>query len=54
MFKKTVWPHLEPFLGVPDERAAKAQKRKDAQEAKTARSGGRRPKNKDYRDDVED
>ena len=59
IWKKQIWPVLEPYLGVPDERTAKAQKRKDAEEARRRReeqsgSSSRRRKNKDYRDDVED
>lgn len=59
IWKKKVWPVLQPYLGVPDERTAAKQKRKDAEEAKRRRaeqsgSGGGRRKNKDFRDDVED
>lgn len=58
IWKKRIWPVLEPYLGVPDERTAKAQKRKDAEEARKRREeqsgSGRRRKNKDFRDDVED
>jgi hypothetical protein len=56
-WKKQVWPHLEPFLGVPDKRAAEKQKRKDAADARKRRAGssaGTRRKNTDYRDDVEE
>jgi len=55
VWKKTLWPMLEPIFGVP--KGAAAQKRKDAQEAKKKRSGstgGRRKKNKDFRDDVDE
>ena len=57
VWKKQIWPLLEPVFGVPD--GAAAQKRKDAQEArrraaqKSGGGGGRR-KNTDFRDDVED
>ncbi len=47
IWRKTVWPVLEPIFGVPDGGAA--QKRKDAAEAKNKK--GRRKKNTDYRDD---
>ena len=58
IWKKQIWPVLEPYIGVPDERTAAKQKRMDAEEARKRRAGqtgssGRR-KNKDYRDDVED
>jgi len=36
MWKKNVWPYLEPVFGVPD--GAKAQKRKDAAEARKRRA----------------
>lgn len=57
MWKKHVWPMLEPLLGVPDEKTAKKQKRKDAEEARKARPGaakGTRRKNKDFRDDEDE
>ena len=53
VFKKQIWPHLEPLFGVPDEKAARAQKRKDAQAA-TANKPGRRKANTQYRDDVDE
>mmetsp|Transcript_27216 Transcript_27216/g.41397 ORF Transcript_27216/g.41397 Transcript_27216/m.41397 type:complete len:330 (+) Transcript_27216:166-1155(+) len=56
IFKKKVWPLLEPIFGVPE--GAAAQKRKDAKAArdrKNKASGtGRRRKNTEFRDDVED
>lgn len=56
IWKKKVWPVLEPFLGVP--KGADKQKRKDAKEAKAkreARAGsGTRRKNKAYRDDTDE
>lgn len=59
VWKKQIWPVLEPYIGVPDERTAAKQKRKDAEEARKRRaeqsgSTGRRKKNRDFRDDVED
>uniref|UniRef100_A0A7S3P3J9 Uncharacterized protein n=1 Tax=Amphora coffeiformis TaxID=265554 RepID=A0A7S3P3J9_9STRA len=58
IWKKQIWPVLEPYIGVPDERTAAKQKRMDAEEAKRRRAEqagpGRRRKNKDFRDDVED
>lgn len=47
VWKKKVWPSLEPFFGVPD--GAKAQKKKDREEAKKKK--GRRKRNDEYRDD---
>ena len=52
IWKKKVWPHLEPFLGVP--KGVEKQKRKDAKARKGPGSQGTRRKSKDYRDDVED
>jgi len=58
IWKKHVWPMLEPFLGVP--KGIEKQKRKDAaearkrQEQKTGKRTGGRRKNTDYRDDVGD
>jgi hypothetical protein len=47
VWKKTLWPILEPIFGVPD--GAKAQKRKDRAEAQKKK--GRRKANDEYRDD---
>lgn len=47
VWKKKVWPILEPLFGVPD--GAKAQKRKDKQDAQNRK--GRRKKNTDFHDD---
>lgn len=47
IWKKQVWPILEPVLGVPD--GAKEQKRKDRAEAQKRK--GRRKANDEYRDD---
>lgn len=58
IWKKVVWPYLEPIFGVP--KGAAAQKRKDAQEARNRKaetgSGGskRRRRNTEYRDDIEE
>eukprot|EP00934_Nitzschia_sp_Nitz4_P009118 Nitzschia sp. Nitz4//scaffold7_size249615//14445//15377//NITZ4_001136-RA/size249615-processed-gene-0.126-mRNA-1//1//CDS//3329558319//9108//frame0 len=57
LWKKILWPALEPFLGVP--KGVEQQKKKDAQEAKKRRhqssgTAGTRRRNTDYRDDVED
>lgn len=49
VWKKKVWPVLEPIFGVPD--GAKAQKKKDREEAN--RRKGRRKRNDEYRDDEE-
>jgi hypothetical protein len=55
-WKKQIWPHLEPFLGVP--KGTAAQKRKDAQELKKrkAAASGRasKRKNTEFRDDIEE
>lgn len=47
VWKKTLWPILEPVFGVP--KGAKEQKRKDRAEANKRK--GRRKTNADYRDD---
>ena len=61
IWKKHLWPLLEPFLGVP--KGTAAQKRKDAQESRRRReaaaassAGGtkKRRKNKDFRDNMDD
>jgi len=60
-WKKQIWPHLEPFLGVP--KGAEKQKRQDAAEAKKrreemnpsgSRSSGTRRRSAQYRDDVDE
>jgi len=61
-WKKQIWPHLEPFFGVP--KGAGKQKREDAAEARKrkekmktssrAKTSGTRRRNNEYRDDVED
>ena len=50
VWRKQVWPLLEPYFGVPDERAAREQKRKDAKQAKSRKpkKGGR---SREFRDD---
>lgn len=52
VWKKKVWPVLQPYIGVPDAKTARQQKRADAEAAANAK--GRRKKNTDYRDDPED
>ena len=53
VWKKTLWPALEPFFGVP--KGAEKQKRKDAKLARERRAGdGTRRRNKDYRDDEDE
>jgi hypothetical protein len=55
MWRKYVWPFLEPIVGVP--KGTEAQKRKDAREARDRRAAGgsgQRRKNTEYRDDAED
>ena len=56
VWKKHIWPLLEPIFGVPD--GAAEQKRRDASEARKRKSrsnpsGSARRKNTEYRDDVE-
>jgi hypothetical protein len=48
LWRKQIWPHLEPFFGVPD--GAAAQKRKDRASAQSRK--GRRKKNTDYDDEM--
>lgn len=54
VWKRTIWPVLEPFFGVP--KGTAQQKRADAKAARDRRAGSEktRRKNKDFRDDVED
>lgn len=54
VWKRTIWPILEPFFGVP--KGVANQKRMDAKMARDRRAGseGTRRKNMDFRDDVED
>jgi len=47
VWKKTIYPVLEKFIGVPD--GVAAQKKKDRMD--TMKAKGRRKKNTDYRDD---
>jgi len=48
IWRKTLWPVLEPYFGVP--KGGAAQKRKDAQ---AARSAKKKSKRYDYRDEDE-
>jgi len=55
LWKKQVWPVLQPYLGVPDEKAARKQKlqdKKDANKRKGEATGTRR-KSAEFRDDDE-
>jgi hypothetical protein len=55
IWKKHVWPVLEPVFGVP--KGGEKQKRKDKEEARKRRpgaTGGTKRKNKDFRDDDEE
>jgi len=59
VWKKTIWPMLEPFFGVP--KGAEKQKRKDAAEARKrkqqssgSRSSGTRRRSAEFRDDVDE
>merc|ERR1712232_944157 len=58
VWKKTIWPALEPFLGVP--KGGEKQKRKDAADARKSRQGasarasGTRRRSQEFRDDVDE
>lgn len=59
VWKKYIWPVLEPILGVPD--GGDKQKRQDAADARKRKgsstkssTGSTRRKNRDYRDDADD
>lgn len=54
VWKKTVWPALEPFFGVP--KGVEKQKREDAKAARDARkkTTGTKRKNTDFRDEEEE
>eukprot|EP00560_Eucampia_antarctica_P006141 CAMPEP_0197823272 /NCGR_PEP_ID=MMETSP1437-20131217/584_1 /TAXON_ID=49252 ORGANISM="Eucampia antarctica, Strain CCMP1452" /NCGR_SAMPLE_ID=MMETSP1437 /ASSEMBLY_ACC=CAM_ASM_001096 /LENGTH=311 /DNA_ID=CAMNT_0043422333 /DNA_START=187 /DNA_END=1122 /DNA_ORIENTATION=- len=54
IWKKKIWPQLEPLFGVPDEKAAAAQKRKDKKEAMEKKGQGRRRKNTEFRDEEDE
>lgn len=57
LWRKSVWPMLQPYLGVPDARAARRQKlkdKKDAEMRKKQATGGQRRKSADFRDEDED
>lgn len=55
VWKKTIWPVLEPHLGVPDEKAARKQKLKDKKDAERRKkeATGQRRKSAEFRDDDE-
>lgn len=55
LWKKQVWPILQPYLGVPDAKAAKKQKLKDKKEAnkRKGEATGTRRKSAEFRDDDE-
>lgn len=52
-WKKTVWPVLEPYLGVPDAKKARQQKLKDKKEAEKRKkeATGQRRKSAEFRDE---
>eukprot|EP00579_Thalassiosira_antarctica_P001737 CAMPEP_0201870152 /NCGR_PEP_ID=MMETSP0902-20130614/3368_1 /ASSEMBLY_ACC=CAM_ASM_000551 /TAXON_ID=420261 /ORGANISM="Thalassiosira antarctica, Strain CCMP982" /LENGTH=340 /DNA_ID=CAMNT_0048395727 /DNA_START=38 /DNA_END=1060 /DNA_ORIENTATION=+ len=56
VWKKQVWPVLEPHFGVPDAKTAKKQKLKDKKEAANRKKEqtGRRRKSAEFRDDDND
>lgn len=54
VWKRTIWPLLEPIFGVP--KGTEKQKRQDAKDARARKpaAAGTRRKSKDFRDDVEE
>ncbi|KAL7529296.1 hypothetical protein ACHAWF_002925 [Thalassiosira exigua] len=56
LWKKTVWPTLQPYLGVPDAKAARQQKLKDKKEAEQRKKDatGQRRKSAEFRDDEDE
>jgi len=52
-WKKTVWPVLEPYLGVPDAKKARQQKLKDKKEAEKRKkeATGQRRRSAEFRDE---
>ena len=52
-WKKTVWPILEPYLGVPDAKKARQQKLKDKKDAEKRKkeATGQRRKSAEFRDE---
>mmetsp|Transcript_11787 Transcript_11787/g.24930 ORF Transcript_11787/g.24930 Transcript_11787/m.24930 type:complete len:332 (+) Transcript_11787:165-1160(+) len=55
VWKKKVWPVLQPYLGVPDAKTARQQKLKDKKEAdrRKKEASGQRRKSAEFRDDDE-
>ncbi|KAL7533977.1 hypothetical protein ACHAXR_009679 [Thalassiosira sp. AJA248-18] len=55
LWKKQVWPVLQPYLGVPDEKKARQQKLKDKKDAERRKkeASGQRRKSAEFRDDDE-
>jgi hypothetical protein len=53
LWKKQVWPFLEPYIGVPDAKAARRQKLKDKKEAEKRKkqATGQRRKSAEFRDE---
>ena len=53
LWKKQVWPMLEPYLGVPDAKSARRQKLKDKKEAEKRKkqATGQRRKSAEFRDE---
>lgn len=56
LWKKQIWPLLQPYLGVPDAKAARQQKLKDKKEAERRKKdqSGQRRKSAEFRDDDDD
>jgi len=55
LWKKQVWPVLQPYLGVPDAKAARMQKLKDAKDANKRKkeATGQRRRSAEFRDEDE-
>jgi len=55
LWKKQVWPVLQPYLGVPDAKAARKQKLQDKKEAdkRKKEARGQRGRSAEFRDDDE-
>ena len=53
LWKKQIWPVLQPYLGVPDAKAARQQKLKDKKEANQRKkeASGQRRKSAEFRDE---
>ena len=56
LWKKTIWPVLEPHFGVPDAKAARKQKLKDKKDAdrRKKEATGQRRKSHEFRDEEDE